>query len=67
MMMLAVQSHKVIAHDILPQGETVDGQRFRRFLIESLCPNLIQTGIHHPVILMNNAKPHYHHIVTEYL
>ncbi len=67
MMILAVQGHKVIAHDILPQGETVDGQRFRCLLIESLRLKLIQAGIHHPVILMDNAKPHYHHIVTEYL
>jgi hypothetical protein len=47
--------------------EKLDGQRFRHFLIESLRPKLIQAGIHHPVILRNNAKPHYHHIVTEYL
>ena len=67
MMTLAVQDHKVIAHDILPEGETVDGQCFKRFLIESLRPKLIQAGIHHPVILMDNARPHYHHIVTEYL
>jgi histone-lysine N-methyltransferase SETMAR len=67
MMILAVQGHKVIAHNILPKGEPVDGQRFRRFLIESLRPKLIQAGIQHPVILMDNARPHYHHIVTEYL
>ena len=32
---------------------------------EPLRPKLIQAGIHYPVILMDNAKPH--HIVTEYL
>jgi transposase len=67
MMILAVQGHKVIAHDILPEGETVDGQRFKRFLIESLRPKLIKAGIRHPIILMDNARPHFHRVVKDYM
>jgi predicted RNA-binding protein len=45
MMMLAVHNHRVIAYDILGERETVDGNRFKRFLIETLRPKLIQAGV----------------------
>jgi transposase len=67
MMILAVYNHRVIAYDILGEGETVDGNRFKRFLIETLRPKLIQVRVDNPVILMDNAKPHYHRVVTDFL
>jgi hypothetical protein len=67
MMILAVHNHRVIAYDILGEGETVDGNRFKRFLIETLRPKLIQARVDNPLILMDNARPHYHRVVTDYL
>ena len=67
MMILATHNHRVIVYDILAEGETVDGNRFRRFLIEKLRPQLIKHNIKHPVILMDNARPHYHRVVLDYL
>ncbi len=67
MMILATHNHRVIAYDILGEGETVDGNRFRRFLIERLRPQFIKHNIKHPVILMDNARPHYHRVVLDYM
>jgi transposase len=67
MMILAVHNHRVIAYDILDEGETVDGDRFKRFLIGTLRPKLTQARVDNPVILMDNARPHYHRVVTDFL
>jgi hypothetical protein len=65
MMILAVHGHRIIAYDILAKGETVDGQRFKRFLIERLRPKLIQLRIRDPIILMDNARPHFSRLYGE--
>jgi histone-lysine N-methyltransferase SETMAR len=67
MMILALQGNRVLTYEILAKGETVDGERFKRFLVRNLRPALIRALISHPIILMDNARPHYHQVVRDYL
>jgi transposase len=47
--------------------ETLDGNRFKQFLIEKLRPQFIEHDVKHPVILIDNARPHYYRVVLDYL
>lgn len=66
-MILALQGNRTLTYEILDKGETVDGDRFKRFLSRTLRPALIRAHILHPIILMDNARPHYHQFVRDYI
>lgn len=67
MAIIAVHQHHVIAYEILAIKETVDGQRFKQFLITKLRPKLLLCGLRDPVILMDNARAHYKDVVIDYM
>jgi hypothetical protein len=67
MMILALQGNRTLTYEILAKGETVDEERFKRFLTRNVRPALIRAHIVHPIILMDNARPHYHQVVRDYL
>jgi hypothetical protein len=66
-MILAFQGNRTITYEILDKGENVDGDCFKRFLKRTLRPALTCSHILHPIIIMDNARPHYHQDVMDYI
>jgi transposase len=65
MTIFALQGNRTLTYEILAKGETVDGNSFKRFLTRKMRPALIRARILHPIILMDNARPHYHQVIRD--
>ena len=65
--MVAFYDHRVLTYEVLEDGETMTGNRFQTFLQNSLYPVIRRRHIQHPIILMDNARPHFANVVTEYM
>jgi hypothetical protein len=67
MIILALQGNRTLTYEILAKGETASVDRFKRFLTRNVRRTLVRADILHPIILMDNARPHYHQVVRDYL
>ena len=66
-MILALWKKQVLAYEILPKGMTVDHNVYLRFLERRVLPEVEKKKFGRPIILHDNAKPHKHRLVREFL
>jgi len=67
MMIVALWKFEVIAYQILEEGMTVDSITYLNFLEHLLLPEVTRKKFGRPIILHDNARPHKHRIVREFL
>ena len=67
MMIVALHKKQVFAYEILPQGNTVDSVAYLHFLEHRVLPEVTRRHMSRPIILHDNARPHKHRIVREFL
>lgn len=56
---VAFWDNKVLAYAYLPQGENMNQQRFKDFLMDQFLAASRRNRIHNPYILMDNARYHF--------
>ena len=66
-MIVALWRTQVLAYQILPKGITVDHFVYLNFLEHRLLPEVEKKKFGRPIILHDNARPHKHRIVREFL
>jgi len=64
---VALWKKTIIAFQILPKGTTVDYSVYLDFLQHRLLPEVKKKKFGRPIILHDNAKPHKHRVVREWL
>jgi histone-lysine N-methyltransferase SETMAR len=67
MMIVALWKSEIIAYQILEEGKTVDSITYLNFLEHRLLPEVTRKKFGRPIILHDNARPHKHRIVREFL
>src|ERR1700733_8285494 len=67
MMIVALWKSEVIAYQILEEGNTVDSINYLNFLEHRLLPEGTRKKFWGPMNLHDNARPHKHRIVREFL
>ena len=67
LLVIAVYQNQIIAYEFLRQGETMDADRYIRFLNETLRGAIEREGIRQPIILQDNARPHTSVLTQAYL
>jgi histone-lysine N-methyltransferase SETMAR len=66
-MIVALWRKQIKAYEILPKGTTVDHLVYLNFLERRLLPEVQRKKFVRPIILHDNAKPHKHRVIREYL
>lgn len=66
-MIVALHKKNIIAYEILPKGTTVDFSIYLNFLERRLLPEVEKKKFGRPIILHDNARPHKHRAVREFL
>ena len=67
MMIVALWKSQVFTYEILPDGTTVDHVAYLNFLERRVLPEVNRRKMGRPIILHDNAKPHKHRLVREFL
>ncbi len=67
MMIVALWKSEIIAYQILEEGKTVDSITYLNFLEHRLLPEVTRNKFGRPIILHDNARPHKHRIIREFL
>lgn len=67
MMIVAFHQNRVIAYKILPKNTNVNFEVYHEFLSQLLFTAIKQHRIHNPIILHDNARPHKHSKIQEFL
>ena len=67
MMIVALLKKQVLTYEILPEGNTVNSIAYLNFLERRVLPEVTRRHIGRPIILHDNATPHKHRIVREFL
>lgn len=67
MMIVALWKKQIFTYEILAEGQTVDGIVYLNFLEHRVLPEVARRKIARPIILHDNARPHKHRIVREFL
>ena len=67
MMIVALWRKQILTYQILEEGETVDGVAYLNFLERRVLPEVERKKFGRPIILHDNARPHKHHIVRQFL
>jgi transposase len=67
MMIVALWKKQILTYEILPDGVTVDNVVYLNFLERRVLPEVNKKKFGRAIILHDNAKPHKHRIVTEFL
>ena len=67
MLIVAFYQDRILSYQVLPKNTNVNGEVFYLFLSDYVWPSVHEYAIHKPIILMDNAKPHYHEIVMNFL
>lgn len=67
MMIVALWKKQVLSYEILPEGTTVDSIVYLNFLERRILPEVNRKKFGRPIILHDNAKPHKHRIIREFL
>ena len=66
-MIVALWKKQVFTYEILPNGQTVDSGVYLKFLERRVLPEVTRKKMAKPIILHDNARPHKHRIVREFL
>lgn len=66
-MIVALWRKQVIAYEILPKGTMVDHTVYLNFLERRLQPEVDRKKFGRPILLHDNAKPHKHRLVRQWL
>jgi hypothetical protein len=66
-MILALWKKQVFTCEILPEGSTVDSVAYLNFLERRVLPEVNRKKFGRPIILHDNARPHKHRIIREFL
>ena len=66
-MIVALWKKTIIAYEILPKGTTVDYSVYLNFLERRLSPEVERKKFGRPIILHDNARPHKHRVIREFL
>lgn len=66
-MILALWRKQVFTYEILPEGSTVDNVAYLNFLERRVLPEVSRKKFGRPIILHDNARPHKHRIIREFL
>lgn len=66
-MIVALWKKQVFTFEILPEGTTVDHTAYLNFLERRVLPEVQRKKMSRPIILHDNAKPHKHRLVREFL
>jgi hypothetical protein len=63
------KNHKkqILTYEILPEGQTVDSIAYLNFLECRVLPEVNRKKFGRPIILHDNARPHKHRIMREFL
>ena len=67
MMIVALWKKTIIAYTILPKNTKVDNVVYLDFLEHRLLPEVERKKFGRPIILHDNARPHIHHSVRQFL
>jgi histone-lysine N-methyltransferase SETMAR len=67
MMIVALWKKQVLTYEILPKGQTVDNVVYLNFLECRVLPEVDRKKFGRPIILHDNARPHKHRFVREFL
>lgn len=67
MMIVALWKKQVLTYEILPERTTVDSIVYLNFLERRVLPEVNRKKFGRPIILHDNAKPHKHRIIREFL
>lgn len=66
-MILALWKKQVLTYQILPKEQTVDNVVYLNFLERRVLPEVERKKSGRPIILHDNARPHKHRLVREFL
>lgn len=66
-MIVALWKKQVLTYQILPAGTTVDSIVYLNFLEHLVLPEVVRKKMARPIILHDNARPHKHRIIAEFL
>jgi len=66
-MIVAFWNNIVLEYQLLEPGQTVTGEVFRDFLRDWVYPAIRNHRIARPALLFDNARPHHHRLVREYI
>lgn len=67
MMIVALWKKQILTYQILPPGDTVDSVAYLNFLEHRVLPEVNRKKFGRPIILHDNATPHKHRIIREFL
>ena len=67
MMIVALHKKQILTYKILPEGQAVDSIAYLTFLERRVLPEVNQKKFGRPIILHDNARPHKHRIIKEFL
>jgi hypothetical protein len=66
-MIVAFYQNRVLGYQILPKYQTVNKDIYVQFLERVILPYIQRHRIRHPIILHDNARPHKHQNVKDFL
>ena len=67
MMIIVLSGQEILTYSILPKGKTVDHQVYLEFLTTRVEPEVRRRHMGRPYILHDNASPHKHRLVRQFL
>jgi len=67
MLIVAFYQDRILSYQVLPKNTNVNGDVFFTFLSDYVWPSVHEYTIHKPIILMDNAKPHFNQLVMDFL
>ena len=67
MMIVALWKKQVITYEILREGQTVNHLVYLNFLERRVLPEVNRKKFGRPIILHDNARPHKHRVIREFL
>jgi hypothetical protein len=67
MLIVAFYQDRILTYQVLPKNTNVNEEVFFKFLSDYVWPSVHEYAIHKPIILMDNAKPHYNEMVMNFL
>jgi len=66
-MIVALWQKQVFTYEILPAGQTVNNEVYLNFLERLVLPEVNKKKFGRPIILHDNATPHKHRVIREFL
>ena len=67
MMIVALWKKEILTYEILPEDTTVDAVAYLDFLERRVLPEVERKKFGRPLLLHDNARPHKHRIIREFL